>query len=220
MAIEQGLNVQVVLLPDNHDPDSYVREVGIEKFKDYVKNNKKDIILFKLEASLKEASDDSVKKSALINEIAETLSKIDKVEEFSKQQDYIRRCSQLLHIDEAGLIALVNKKIREKLVKRDFIDKKEVETLEQQATPEQDYHHAPINELLQKDYAQEKGLIRILLENGNKPYNEEMSIADFIRLKVGDADFEHNMWFRIYTSISGGKIFYLSRYRINTYSRD
>ncbi len=198
MAIEQGLNVQVVLLPDNHDPDSYVQLVGIEQFNAYVKNNKKDIILFKLEASLKEANDDSIKKSELINDIAETLSKINKVEEFTKQQDYIRRCSQLLQIDEAGLIALVNKKIREKLTKQDFAGKKELETLEQQANPEQIHVQPEINELLQKDYLQERGLIRILMENGDKPFDESMSIADYIRLKVGDADFQNQAWMNIY----------------------
>lgn len=197
MAIEQGLNVQVVLLPNNHDPDSYVQEVGIEQFSEFVKNNKKDIILFKLEASLKEASDDRVRKSELINEIAETLSKINKVEEFTKQQDYIRRCSQLLQIDEAGLIALVNKKIREKLVKQDFADKKELETLEQQAKPEQPVQ-PEISDLLQKDDLQEKGLIRILLEHGSRPYNEQMSVAEYVRAKVGDADFENKVWKDIY----------------------
>ncbi|HOZ51873.1 MAG TPA: DNA primase [Chitinophagaceae bacterium] len=200
MAIEQGLNVTVVLLPNNHDPDSYVREVGIEKFNEYVKQNKKDIILFKLEASLKEANDDSVKKSELINDIAETLSKINKVEEFTKQQDYVRRCSQLLQIDEAGLIALVNKKIREKVSKQDQVDKRELETLEQQANPDLDHLQPVINELLKKDYLQERGLVRILIENGDKPYDEKMSIADYIRLKVGDADFENQSWLSIYNA--------------------
>ena len=200
MAIEQGLNVTVVLLPNNHDPDSYVREVGIEKFNEYVKQNKKDIILFKLEASLKEANDDSVKKSELINDIAETLSKINKVEEFTKQQDYVRRCSQLLQIDEAGLIALVNKKIREKVSKQDQVDKRELETLEQQANPDLDHLQPAISELLKKDYLQERGLVRILIENGDKPYDEKMSIADYIRLKVGDADFENQSWLSIYNA--------------------
>ncbi len=198
MAIEQGLNVQVVLLPDNHDPDSYVQAVGVEQFNVYIKNNKKDIILFKLEASLKEAKDDTIKKSELINDIAETLSKINKVEEFTKQQDYIRRCSQLLQIDEAGLIALVNKKIREKLGKEDYANKKEIDTLAQQASPEQIHIQPDINELLQRDYLQERGLIRILLENGNKPFDDKMSIADYIRVKVGNADFQNQPWMKIY----------------------
>ncbi len=199
MAIEQGLNVHVVLLPDNHDPDSYVQEVGASGFAKYIQENKKDIILFKLEASLKEAKDDSVKKSELINEIAETLSKINKLEEFTKQQDYIRRCAQLLHIDEAGLVSLVNKKIREKIVKKDAFSKTESEELERQAAPEITEQQSDITSLLRKDYAQEKGLIRILLEYGNKPFDDQISIADYIRLKVGDTDFVNKSWQKIYS---------------------
>jgi|688.fasta_scaffold27805_7 DNA primase len=197
MAIEQGLNVHVVLLPDNHDPDSYVQEVGTDTFQQYIQANKKDIILFKLEASLKEANQDSLKKTALINDIAETLSKIDKVEEFSKQQDYIRRCAQLLQIDEAGLVSLVNKRIREKIVKRDGIEKHEAETLAVQQT-ETDVTQVLVSDLLKKDYHQEKGLIKILIEYGNKAYDEQLSIADFIRVKIGDADFVNPSWQEIY----------------------
>ena len=36
MILEEGLNVKVVLFPDGHDPDSYVREVGSTKFTEYV----------------------------------------------------------------------------------------------------------------------------------------------------------------------------------------
>jgi DNA primase len=197
MAIEQGLNVQVVLLPDNHDPDSYVKAFGAAGFTDYVSKNKKDIILFKLEASLKEAKDDSVKKTALINDIAETLSKINKLEDFTKQDDYIRRCSQLLQIDEGGLISLVNKKIREKASKNDFISNDELAAMEQQAASEQD-HQQDISPLLQKDYLQEKGLIRILIEYGDRPYDDKLSIAEYIHIKIADADFTNIGWKKLY----------------------
>ncbi len=198
MAIEEGLNVHVVLLPDNHDPDSYLQSTGAEGFQQYIQKEKKDIILFKLEASLKEAKDDTVKKTALINDIAETLSKINKVEEFSKQQDYIRRCAQLLQIDEAGLIALVNKRIREKIVKKDFQNKSEADALHDQAEPEKGHHQEDAGHLLQKDYLQEKGLIRVLIEFGHKPYDDKISVAEFIRLKIADADFANNGWQKIY----------------------
>ena len=198
MAIEQGLSVQVVMLPDNHDPDSFVQSLGAEAFREFIRTNKKDIILFKLEASLSEAKNDTLKKTALINDIAETLSKINRVEDFTKQQDYIRRCAQLLQIDEAGLITLVNKRIREKLVKQERFDKDEIELLEKQANPESNEPQPEISPLLQKDYAQEKGLIRILIEYGAKPYDDKLSIADFVRLKVGDADFVHQTWQHTY----------------------
>ncbi|MBL7771876.1 MAG: DNA primase [Chitinophagaceae bacterium] len=200
MAIEQGLNVQVVLLPNNHDPDSYVQEVGAEGFKNYIQENKKDIILFKLEASLKEANNDTIKKTELINDIAETLSKINKLEEFTKQQDYIRRCSQLLQIEEAGLISLVNKKIREKAVKQDRFPREEAEALAKQAEPEVIPDQSEVTSLLQKDYAQEKALIKILLEYGNRPFDEQVSVADYIRVKIADGDFMNTCWQKIYTT--------------------
>ncbi|HEY0751909.1 MAG TPA: DNA primase, partial [Chitinophagaceae bacterium] len=115
MALEEGLNVKLVLVPDKDDPDSYLQKVGPNAFKEFVSANKKDFILFQLEVTLKEAGSDSNKKAEVVNTVAETISKIDRVEDFTKQQDYIRQCSQILHIDEAGLTTLVNKFIRNRI---------------------------------------------------------------------------------------------------------
>lgn len=198
MAIEQGLNVHVVLLPDNHDPDSYVQHVGADAFNQFISNNKKDIILFKLEVSLKEAQDDSVKKSALINEIADTLSKINRLEDFSKQQDYIKRCAQLLNIEEEGFISLVNKKIREKAIKKNHLSAEESKELEIQSNSEITHIQNETDDLLKKDYLQEKGLIKILIEYGSHPYDEQISVAEYVRLKIGDADFINDLWQKAY----------------------
>ena len=193
MAIEQGMNVQVVLLPDNHDPDSYVRATGAEGLRTYIKQHKQDIILFKLEVSLKDAHDDPVKKSALINDIAETLSRINKLEDFTKQDDYIRRCSELLKIDQAGLISLVNKKIREKITKKENVDAREAEQLAQQAEPD-GAEQPPVLDLLQKDYVQEKNLLRVMLEFGNRPFTESETVIEHILSKISADDFVNNSW--------------------------
>ena len=193
MAIEQGMNVQVVLLPDSHDPDSYVREHGAEGLRAYIQQHKQDIILFKLEVSLKDAHDDPVKKSALINDIAETLSRINKLEDFTKQDDYIRRCSELLKIDQAGLISLVNKKIREKITKKEGIDAREAENLAQQAEPA-GQEPASVLDLLRKDYLQEKNLLRIMLEFGNRQYTETESVIEHILIKISSDDFINDSW--------------------------
>jgi DNA primase len=47
--------------------------------------------------------------------VAETISRINKAEDFTKQQDYIKQCSEILKIDEAGLHSLVNKFIRDRI---------------------------------------------------------------------------------------------------------
>jgi DNA primase len=84
MALEESLNVHLVLIPDNEDPDSYVRLVGAQGFKDFVSQNKKDFILFQLDIMLKDAGNDVNKKNEVVNHIAETISKINKAEDFSK----------------------------------------------------------------------------------------------------------------------------------------
>src|SRR5690606_3805373 len=103
LALEEGLNVRLVLIPDGHDPDSYVNLVGAAAFSEFVKNNKKDFVLFQLEVAMKDAGTDSIARAEVVNRIAETISRINKAEDFTKQQDYIRQCAQVLKIDEAGL---------------------------------------------------------------------------------------------------------------------
>src|SRR6185369_12728759 len=76
---------------------------------------RKDFILFQLEVALKDAGNDSTKKSEVVNRMAETISRINKAEDFTKQQDYIKQCSEVLKIDESGLHALVNKFIRDRI---------------------------------------------------------------------------------------------------------
>ncbi|HCL83263.1 MAG TPA: DNA primase, partial [Chitinophagaceae bacterium] len=103
LAFEESLQVQLVLIPGQEDPDSYVRKIGAAAFRDFVASNKKDFILFQLETSLAAASGDSNQKARLVSQIAETISRINKAEDFTRQQDYIRRSSELLKIDENGL---------------------------------------------------------------------------------------------------------------------
>ena len=55
LALEEGLNVKLVLIPDKEDPDSYVRAVGTDAFNRFIQNEKKDFILFQLQVALAEA---------------------------------------------------------------------------------------------------------------------------------------------------------------------
>jgi len=182
LALEEGLNVKLVLIPDKEDPDSYVNKVGASAFTEFIQRNKKDFILFQLEVALKDAGNDSVKKSEVVNRMAETISKINKVEDFTKQQDYIKQCSEILKIEEGGLHALVNKFIRDKITvqerKQPFEDAKQLEENAKRAE-ESGYDDATFN-LLFKDDLQEREVARILLEYGKNNWDEERLVAEFI----------------------------------------
>lgn len=181
LALEEGLNVKLVLIPDKEDPDSYVNKVGASAFRDFIQKNKKDFILFQLEVALNDAGNDSVKKSEVVNRAAETISRINKAEDFTRQQDYIKRCAEILKIDEAGMHSLVNKFIRDRISTQErklpFEEAKKIEENIRQAEAT-DYDDATFN-LLFKDELQEREIVRVLLEVGTQPFDEESSVTDY-----------------------------------------
>lgn len=199
LALEEGLNVKLVLIPDKEDPDSYVNKVGAPAFREFIAANKKDFILFQLEVALKDAGSDTTKKSILVNQIAETISKINKTEDFTKQQDYIRRCSEIMKIEEAGLNALVNKFIRERISKQEYKKPGQAiaeEIAQQDTTTEED---ETLN-LLFKDELQERAVVRALLEFGTKEWNEEKKVADYFFEELIDEELFDNK--QLYNMIS------------------
>lgn len=182
LALEEGLNVKLVLIPDKEDPDSYVNKIGPAAFTQFIQKNKKDFILFQLEVALHDAGNDSTKKAEVVNRMAETISKINKAEDFTKQQDYIKQCSQILKIDEGGLHTLVNKFIRDRIAtmerKLPFEEAKHHEENARQAQ-ETEYDDATFN-LLFKDELQEREVARILLEHGIKKYDDKKLVSEHI----------------------------------------
>jgi len=182
MALEEGLNVKLVLIPDKEDPDSYVNKVGPTVFREFIQRNKRDFILFQLDVALKDAGSDSNKKAEVVNQIAETISRINKAEDFTRQQDYIKQCSEVLKIDEGGLHALVNKFIRNRIVTQERalpIEEARLHEENAKKAQETDYDDATFN-LLFKDELQERELARILLEFGIRYWDDNQLIADHI----------------------------------------
>ena len=191
LALEESLNVKLVLIPDGEDPDSYVNKVGTAQFISFVNENKKDFILFQLGIALKDAGNDSTKKSIVVNQIAETISKINKTEDFTKQQDYIKQCSEILKIEESGLHALVNKFIREKVNKEETRVNRD-QRFAEEATATEQYSEADndVTALFNKDEIHEQAMIRSLLEFGLKQWNEEQKVAEYIFKEIEENQLE------------------------------
>jgi DNA primase len=190
LALEEGLNVRLVLIPDNEDPDSYVNKIGASAFIEFVENNKKDFVIFQLGLSLQEAGNDSAKKSAIVNKIAETISKITKAEHFTKRQDYVKQVAEMLKIEEAGLNDLVNKFIREKVQKAEGSGQSAVGSGQLAEEQQQATEDISVENLFNKDENQERAIVRSLLEFGIKEWNEESTVADYIFKEMDDNDLE------------------------------
>jgi DNA primase len=193
MALEESLNVKLVLIPDKEDPDSYVNKVGPAAFQKFIAENRKDFILFQLEVMLKEAGNDVARKNEVVNQVAETLSKINKAEDFTKQQDYIRQCSSILRIDESGLTTLVNKYKRDKI----SADERKLPFEEAQHVPEQPDTDTAYS-LFNQDEAQERSVIRVLLEYGLRPWDDQHSNAEYVWHELENFTFDNPELERIY----------------------
>ncbi|MBR1621058.1 MAG: DNA primase, partial [Prevotella sp.] len=109
MLLAEGMNVKVLLLPDNEDPDSFARKHRAEEFRKYIEENQTDFIEFKTRLMLKGVSD-PIKRSEAISSIVKSISVI---KDPIIRATYIKDCSQRIGIAEQTLITQMNKFIRD-----------------------------------------------------------------------------------------------------------
>ncbi len=201
MALGQSFNVKLVLLPEGEDPDSFIQKNGEHGFRDYVKAHKQDVINFRMEVGMKEVGDDPVRKSKLVNEIAESVARIDKAEDFSLQDYYIREAARRLQVDETKLVNLVNKYIRERVEN----DQKQKERSKAAVAPTTDpeqisTENEPVDyvQKVKANVQQEWELIRVLLEHGAKEIPDFKNVADKVHQTVDPDLIENELARRIF----------------------
>ena len=114
MILSEGMNVRVVVLPPEHDPDTFGKEFSVEYVSNYLKDNAKDFVRFKTELLLKDAQNDPIKRGQVIRDIVETISVIpDSIFRIT----YVKECSRLLDMPEQTLTNELNKILRVKFKK-------------------------------------------------------------------------------------------------------
>lgn len=200
MAIEENFIVKLVLLPEGEDPDSFVQKNGSAAFETYVAGNKVDIIDFMMEQGLKEAQNDPFKKSAVANEIAATVAKIDKSKNLGLHLHYIKEASAKLNIDEEAFVGIVNNFIRERLKKPAKEEQAPVYTPQTFDEPILDEYgqivsmpeEASLN-LYKKEHKEEWQLIKMLIEHGDKMYEAGKTVATHFFEEIDISIFEEPM---------------------------
>jgi DNA primase len=186
MILSEGMNVRVVVLPPEHDPDTFGKEFSVEYVSNYLKENAKDFIRFKTELLLKDAENDPIKRGQVIRDIVETISVIpDSIFRIT----YVKECSRLLDMPEQTLTNELNKILRAKMKKTLGIEDNVVPETETTTVPKQE---ETVEEQLPAGYYQERELVKLLLmygkemivderidEEGQRIY-EQVSVAQFI----------------------------------------
>ena len=101
MILKEGLNVRVVLLPEEHDPDSFARSHSAEEVRDYVERNSQDFISYKAKLLLAEAGEDPIKRSEVVKDMVQSIAEIP---DAIQRSLYIKECSVLMNISEDILL--------------------------------------------------------------------------------------------------------------------
>jgi DNA primase len=106
--LAEGMNVKSLLLPNGEDPDDFVRRQNASEAIEYINNNQKDFILFKLQLLLEDAKGDPVKRATLIKDVARSIAL---VPDSILRSVYVRECSKLLEIEESLLYVELKMKV-------------------------------------------------------------------------------------------------------------
>lgn len=165
MILEEGMNVRIVVLPPEDDPDTFVQNNPIEYVTKYLTENARDFIGFKTNLLLKDAQNDPIKRASVIKDIVETISVIpDPI----YRATYIKECSRTLEMPEQTLTNEVNKILRAKYRKQLGLDPKQ----DSQLSYQEYQTYQPQQQVEPKDttpigFFQEQELVKILLSHGS-----------------------------------------------------
>ncbi|MFT4030884.1 MAG: DNA primase [Siphonobacter sp.] len=112
LILEEGLNVKLCTFPEGEDPDSYVRKIGGEAFKQYIQLQAVDFIRFKAEVLLQDAGNDPFRRAGVIKEMVESISKIP---DAITRQIFFQQTARLMDVPEETLITESNKRVRDRI---------------------------------------------------------------------------------------------------------
>ena len=208
MILEEGMNVRIVLLPPDEDPDSFVQHHPIEEVRAYIDNNAKDFISFKTQLLLKDAANNPIKKAEVVKDIVNTISVIP---DAIYRATYIKECSRLMDIPEHSLMNELNKQLRAK-IRKNNPDQSFQDVVVGEVKSEPQNVHVDI---VPVGFYQEQELVKLLLMYGdteididgfdenNNPVIYKVSVASLIvdDLKNDDLLFKdsiHRMVFDIF----------------------
>lgn len=155
LLLAEGMEVRVLILPDNHDPDSYVKQFGAAAFLEVAEKEQKNFLEFKINVLNREGNpNDPKQQAATIRAVAESLARMPDVIE---RQMYARVAAERLRIGEELLAVGISDAATE-LRKQGFSPS--ADAAAKARTPEQQV--IPLQQA-GRESPQERELLRILM---------------------------------------------------------
>lgn len=192
LLLEGGLNVKAVVFPEGEDPDSYSRKVGSQAFQEYLENNSKDFIGFKIGLFKEEFAKNPIRKAEVIREVIQSIGKIpDPI----IRSVYAKEAGSLLEVEEDVIHTELNKNLL-KTQKDQF--QKPQEPVDQETGFEEflsTEEKVSFSDILR---VQEREMIRLLINYGWEILDqEELHLCDYLLSETQDLQFETPVYEKI-----------------------
>ena len=142
LILKEGMNVRIVLLPEEHDPDTFARTNSSDALRAYIAENAQDFLAFKARLLLGEATNEPLKRTEAINDMVQSIAHIpDQI----KRSEYVRYCAEIMNTDQQTLAVAVARNIdalKGNTEAQNFLQRQQMRE-RQQATPESLYVAKP-----------------------------------------------------------------------------
>ena len=186
LLLEAEVNVKVVILDPEDDPDSAIKRLGKEEFENYIKVNSQDFLEFKIAHYFPKGDQDPFEKSKAIKELVKTLALIN--DQLSRSL-FVSKTAEMLKVEEAVIINEVNKILRSKVWKEKGKRKQERERERQDdSTFEIPVKKKEEGKLGSPDYHQELALLQLILKYGNENMSDGSTVVQYCFSNIDDKD--------------------------------
>jgi DNA primase len=211
MILEQGMNVKVVLFPDGEDPDSYARTRRGAEVQEFIQQNAKDFIHFKIDLLLSETGRDPLKRVAVLKDFIESISLIpDQLTRLA----YVKESADRMQMDETAILNELNKLLRKKFTQKSGATVTESDAIDDLFAPEAAAQQQESFDALSTDDI-EREIIRQLLLFGDieietnypdpetgEPVKNKVKAASFIinDIKADELNFSNVIYQQIFNT--------------------
>ncbi len=191
MALQEGLNVQVVALPEEDDPDTFAKRLKEDEIRIYLKENAKNFVRFRYDLYKDEASADPAKKAVLVKEIIHSVALVN---DTIKRSLFLQEAAKVLNMSEQVLHQELRRILVEKVKEQNNVDRLPIALpFVSQEDPQ---------EIKPKDTLhQEKKIIRDLLLYGTREYPGYETVAQYLCSELNEIQWNEANCLRIFDEI-------------------
>ncbi len=178
IALEEGLGVRVLKLPEGDDPDSFVKQFGKEGFLSFKKEHAKDFVSHMVDAAILSGEwDDPVTQKRAISRI---LTSISSIPDAVSRDTYVQMLSRLSKVGDRALyeeLGIISGQKNRQEKRREMRQKNQEQAQSQRQSPPQQeeappywenepVHNPPQIQKKPTIIACEKEAIRLMLQHG------------------------------------------------------